>query len=62
MDLLKDAPKETQLAVDLIYLLESSNIETDVVLKALDIVKSDYLSKQATQGSTQWVAKINLTD
>ncbi len=52
MDPLKDAPKETQLAVDLIYLLESSNIETDVVLKALDIVKSDYLSKQATQGST----------
>ncbi|HFP8667671.1 TPA: DUF2496 domain-containing protein, partial [Providencia stuartii] len=27
MDSLKDAPKETQLAVDLIYLLETSDIE-----------------------------------
>ncbi|HBO22525.1 MULTISPECIES: YbaM family protein [unclassified Providencia] len=47
MNSLKDAPIETQLAVDLIYLLESSDIKTEIVLKALDIVKNDYLSKQA---------------
>lgn len=47
MNSLKDAPIETQLAVDLIYLLESSDIEAEIVLKALDIVKNDYLSKQA---------------
>lgn len=51
MHLLKDSPKETQLAVDLIYLLEISDIETDVVLKALEIVKSDYLAKQATEAT-----------
>lgn len=51
MDLLKNAPKETQLAVDLIYLLETSDIDTDVVLKALEIVKSDYLTKQATEAT-----------
>ena len=49
MDSLKNAPKETQLAVDLIYLLESSGIETEVALKALDIVKNDYLAKLATK-------------
>lgn len=49
MDSLKDAPREIQLAVDLIYLLETSDIETDVVLKALDIVKNDYISKQLKQ-------------
>ncbi|EMI5490254.1 YbaM family protein [Providencia stuartii] len=51
MDLLKDAPQETQLAVDLIYLLETSDIDTDVVLKALEIVKNDYLTKQATEAT-----------
>ena len=49
MDSLKDAPLETQLAVDLIYLLENSDIETDIVLKALDIVKNDYILKQKRQ-------------
>lgn len=49
MDSLKDAPLETQLAVDLIYLLENSDIETDIVLKALDIVKNDYVLKQQKQ-------------
>lgn len=49
MDSLKDAPLETQLAVDLIYLLETSDIETDIVLKALDIVKNDYVLKQQKQ-------------
>lgn len=46
MSSLKDAPQEVQLAVDLIYLLETSEIDTDVVLKALEIVKNDYMSKQ----------------
>ncbi|MBN6359933.1 DUF2496 domain-containing protein [Providencia huaxiensis] len=46
MNSLKDAPQEVQLAVDLIYLLENSDIEADIVLKALDIVKNDYISKQ----------------
>ncbi|MBV2189891.1 DUF2496 domain-containing protein [Providencia rettgeri] len=46
MNSLKDAPQEVQLAVDLIYLLENSGIEADIVLKALDIVKNDYISKQ----------------
>ncbi|MDR2225620.1 DUF2496 domain-containing protein [Providencia rettgeri] len=49
MESLKDAPLETQLAVDLIYLLETSDIETDIVLKALDIVKNDYILKQKRQ-------------
>ncbi|HGN1750450.1 TPA: DUF2496 domain-containing protein [Providencia stuartii] len=51
MDSLKDSPKETQLAVDLIYLLETSDIETDIVLKALEIVKHDYLVKQAAEAT-----------
>ncbi|RQW63274.1 pleiotropic regulatory protein RsmS [Vibrio viridaestus] len=42
---LKDAPEEIQLAVDLIYLLEQNNIEPEIALKALDIVKNDYLKK-----------------
>ncbi|ENR5391569.1 TPA: pleiotropic regulatory protein RsmS [Providencia rettgeri] len=46
MSSLKDAPQEVQLAVDLIYLLETAEIDTDVVLKALEIVKNDYMSKQ----------------
>ncbi|EML0362369.1 MULTISPECIES: pleiotropic regulatory protein RsmS [unclassified Providencia] len=46
MSSLKDAPQEIQLAVDLIYLLETSEIDTNVVLKALEIVKNDYMSKQ----------------
>ncbi|MEX9910767.1 DUF2496 domain-containing protein [Providencia huaxiensis] len=46
MNSLKDAPQEVQLAVDLIYLLENSGIKADIVLKALDIVKNDYIYKQ----------------
>ncbi|MER0512504.1 DUF2496 domain-containing protein [Providencia stuartii] len=34
MDSLKDAPKETQLAVDLIYLLETSDIESEAAIMA----------------------------
>ncbi|HGN1707031.1 TPA: DUF2496 domain-containing protein [Providencia rettgeri] len=52
MSSLKDAPLETQLAVDLIYLLETSGIEVDIVLKALDIVRNDYISKQMQAAKT----------
>ncbi|HFQ2099028.1 TPA: DUF2496 domain-containing protein [Providencia stuartii] len=38
MDSLKDAPKETQLAVDLIYLLETSDIE----LQDVQILLNDF--------------------
>ncbi len=44
---LENAPKEIQLAVDLIYLLETNEIEPDVALKALEIVKQDLLAKTA---------------
>ncbi len=38
---LENAPEEIKLAVDLIYLLESNEIEPKVALAALDIVKND---------------------
>ncbi len=38
---LESAPEEIKLAVDLIYLLESNEIEPKVALAALDIVKND---------------------
>ncbi|KDM93194.1 pleiotropic regulatory protein RsmS [Photobacterium galatheae] len=42
---LADAPKEVQLAVDLIYLLETHEIEPEIALSALEIVKNDLLAK-----------------
>lgn len=42
---LDNAPEEIKLAVDLIFLLESNEIDTKVALKALEIVKSDLLRK-----------------
>lgn len=38
---LTDAPKEVQLAVDLIYLLETNKIDPELALAALEIVKTD---------------------
>ncbi|GEM74900.1 DUF2496 domain-containing protein [Vibrio sagamiensis] len=38
---LENAAKETQLAVDIIYLLEVNNIDPAQALKALKIVQSD---------------------
>ncbi|NAW65323.1 pleiotropic regulatory protein RsmS [Photobacterium halotolerans] len=38
---LTDAPKEVQLAVDLIYLLETNNVDPELALAALEIVKTD---------------------
>lgn len=48
---LKDAPKSIQLAVDLIYLLESNHVDPQTVLEALDIVRQDYEKKLANQSA-----------
>lgn len=42
---LDSAPAEMQLAVDLIFLFESNQIDPKVALQALDIVKQDLESK-----------------
>ena len=39
---LKEAPESVQLAVELIYLLESHHIDPKTPLEALDIVRQDY--------------------
>ncbi len=46
MNNIDQAPEEVQLAVDLIFLFESNKIDDEIVLKALEIVKQDYLKKQ----------------
>ncbi|QZN96894.1 pleiotropic regulatory protein RsmS [Symbiopectobacterium purcellii] len=49
---LENAPPEVKLAVDLIMLLEESDIAPNVVLDALEIVRRDYESKSyAATGS-----------
>ncbi len=42
---LDQAPEEIKLAVDLIYLLESNDIDPATALAAINIVKSDLESK-----------------
>lgn len=42
---LDDAPEEIKLAVDLIYLLESNEINPEVALNALKIVQNDLENK-----------------
>lgn len=42
---LDDAPEHVQLAVDLIMLLESNNIEPSLALEALELVKADLQNK-----------------
>ncbi|MDN3491081.1 nascent polypeptide-associated complex protein [Pseudoalteromonas sp. S3260] len=42
---LEDAPTHIKLAVDLIMILEQHDVEPEEVLKALDIVKSDFEKK-----------------
>ncbi|GIU19715.1 MULTISPECIES: pleiotropic regulatory protein RsmS [unclassified Shewanella] len=44
---LDTAPEEVKLAVDLIFLLESHQIEPAVALAALEIVKTDLEAKLA---------------
>lgn len=55
---LDKAPKEIQLAVDLIYLLETNEIEPDIALKALEIVKQDLLAKTA-RSDEEWKYEAN---
>lgn len=45
---LEHAPDEIKLAVDLIYLLESNEVDPHVALKALNIVKTDLERKLET--------------
>jgi hypothetical protein len=42
---LASAPEDVQLAVDLIYLLESNNIDPKVALSALKMVEADLIKK-----------------
>ncbi len=42
---LEQAPTHVKLAVDLIMILEQQDVEPEEVLKALDIVKSDFEKK-----------------
>ena len=42
---LDNAPEDIKLAVDLIYLLESNNIDPATALSAINIVKSDLEAK-----------------
>ncbi|ELI0634863.1 pleiotropic regulatory protein RsmS [Vibrio harveyi] len=42
---LDDAPEESKLAVDLIYLLETNEIDPKIALKAIKIVQSDLENK-----------------
>ncbi len=42
---LEKAPEHVKLAVDLIMLLEQHEIAPSTVLKALELVKSDYSAK-----------------
>ncbi|AVF94714.1 TPA: pleiotropic regulatory protein RsmS [Vibrio diabolicus] len=46
---LDDAPEEIKLAVDLIYLLESNEIDPEVALNALKIVQNDLENKLKTK-------------
>ena len=45
---LDNAPEEVKLAVDLIYLLESNEIEPKVALEAIKIVQQDLQAKLAS--------------
>ncbi|HCE1880842.1 pleiotropic regulatory protein RsmS [Vibrio parahaemolyticus] len=42
---LDDAPEEIKLAIDLIYLLETNEIDPEVAIKALKIVQTDLENK-----------------
>ncbi|WP_029788995.1 MULTISPECIES: pleiotropic regulatory protein RsmS [Vibrio] len=42
---LDDAPEEIKLAVDIIYLLETNEIDPKIALKAIKIVQSDLENK-----------------
>ena len=42
---LEDAPDDIKLAVDLIHLLETNEVDPETALKALKIVEADLLRK-----------------
>jgi hypothetical protein len=42
---LQDAPDDIKLAVDLIYLLETNEVDPQTALNALEIVKQDLENK-----------------
>ncbi|BCN24628.1 pleiotropic regulatory protein RsmS [Vibrio alfacsensis] len=46
---LDDAPAEIKLAVDLIYLLETNEIDSETALKAIKIVQNDLENKLALE-------------
>lgn len=48
---LDNAPAEIKLAVDLICLLEDNNIDPQIVLSALDIVRHDFEKKLQSPSS-----------
>ncbi|MEI8595121.1 pleiotropic regulatory protein RsmS [Photobacterium sp. Hal280] len=50
---LTDAPKEVQLAVDLIYLLETNKVDPELALAALEIVKTDLQAKLQRKNDEQ---------
>jgi hypothetical protein len=45
---LENAPQDVQLAVDLIFLLESNEVDPNIALSALEIVKQDLQRKLQT--------------
>ncbi len=47
---LHSAPLETQLAIDIIMLLENHNLPTQVILDALKIVEKDFQRKLVQEG------------
>ena len=51
---LANAPIKVQLAVDLIYLLENHNIQPNVALAALDIVRRDIEKKHQLEQTTSF--------
>lgn len=46
---LEQADQDIQLAVDLIYLLETNNIDAELALKAIRLVEKDLLNKLEQQ-------------
>lgn len=44
---LENAPADIKLAIDLIYLLETNEVDPEVALKALKIVENDLKAKIA---------------
>jgi hypothetical protein len=54
---LDNAPQHIQLAVDLLYLLETNGIDIDVALKALKIVELDLLHQLDKQANKEIVEK-----